>query len=247
MTEVQKNPVAIIQARTGSERLPGKSLLKIHGKSLIERVIESARKLKNINEVILATTWLSEDDPLAEAVKMLGCKVYRGDPDDLLTRYYKAALEYKADPIMRLCGDSPIIAVDYMDNMVKEHIALGADLTCNISPLPLGPTGAVISFSALETMYNNATTDYQREHVTPYISENRSSFSINEMTAPAEFHRNYRLTIDEKDDLLMFQKLYETLEDGGHEINLLSAIKVLDENENIANINRTVLQRSWRT
>ncbi|MDH5543676.1 MAG: glycosyltransferase family protein [Nitrospinota bacterium] len=246
MSPNSNNSVVIIQARIGSERLPGKSLLDICGKPLIERVIESAREIKSVKVLVLATTWLAEDDPLAEAGKTLGCEVFRGDPEDVLARYHNAAQNYKADTIVRLCGDSPIIDTEYMDRMVIEHLEKGADLTCNISPLPLGPTGSVVSRKALEIMFQKADTGYQREHVTPYISEHRKEFNILEMTVPVQFHRNYRMTIDETADLEMFKKLYHAFETEGFEPNYSNAIHLLDNNSDMSGINRSVPQRDWR-
>jgi spore coat polysaccharide biosynthesis protein SpsF len=235
-------PTAIIQARMGSTRLPGKSLVNIAGEPLIKRVLDSVKGIDGIGRIVLATTILEEDTELADFGAGEGVDVFRGDPADVLDRYYSASLKYSADPVIRICADSPIIAAGFAAAMLKRHIELGSGYTCGVGILPLGPVPVIISFAALETANREAVSNHHREHIVPYILENRDRFSVCEIESPKELKYPYRLTIDEDADLRMFNTLYAEFEAQGLEPSLESAIGVLRQNSDIAKINAEVKQ-----
>ncbi len=106
------NVVCIVQARVGSTRLPGKVLKKICGKAVLEHDIDRLRQIKNLNKIVIATTTLDEDNKIEELVTELGIDCFRGSSEDVLSRYYFAAKEYKADVIVRITSDCPLIDSD---------------------------------------------------------------------------------------------------------------------------------------
>ena len=112
------NILAIVQARMGSKRFPGKVLKKIDGRSLIEILLKRLSSSKRIDDIILATTDNSQDDVLADDVKNMGFPVFRGSTDDVLDRYYKAAMIYKPKTIIRITGDCPLIDPELVDKVI---------------------------------------------------------------------------------------------------------------------------------
>jgi len=239
-------PVVIIQARMASTRLPGKMMMSLSGKKLVDWVLDSANAINNAQAIVVATSTNEEDSPLAKHVQQLGVSCYRGSSEDVLDRFYNAALEYGADPIIRLCGDSPLVSSEYTDQMIEHHIRTGSDLTHADTGAPFGTAGEVISFTALKTMRDNAKSEYQREHVTPYIHEHPAQFKIATLDAPDWMRGDYRLTIDEAADLMMFQMLFKELQVKKLRCDLKNCFAVLDKRPDIAEINRAVIQKSWR-
>ncbi len=231
-----KNPVVIIQARMGSTRLPGKTMMKIGNRPLIHWAIKAASAFKNVNDVIVATTDLPEDDDFFKKVEKRGVKCMRGSAENVLNRFYTVASKVDADPIVRLCADSPLIAVEYMERMLKEHIENDADLTHNISAMPRGSVHEVISFSALMKMHESASQKNQREHVTPYIHENPNEFKIHKTEAPKNLRGGYRLTIDTEKDLEMMRRLFDEIQNAGMEVNLVNALTILSKQPDIPSV-----------
>lgn len=243
----KEKPVIIVQARMGSTRLPGKSMMKIAGKPLIDWVIEGAGAVKNAKLLVVAIPDLSEDFPLVEHLEKLGVMIFRGAADDVLGRYHSAALEVGADPVIRVCGDNPLLAADYMDSMIEEHIAMEADITHNASEIPLGAVGEVISMRALAKMNIEAVKPHQREHVTPYAYENAiyaEKFKIHATKAPRRISGNFRMTLDEDDDLEMFEKLFRVMKNDGLAINFQNALGTLRAHPDIAAVNASVKQKN---
>ncbi|GMT41734.1 MAG: hypothetical protein IEMM0002_0145 [bacterium] len=242
-----KNPVIIIQARIGSTRLPGKSMIKLAGRPLIDWVIEGAGEVRNTKSIVVATTSRDEDSRLADHVRELGVKeVFRGDAEDVLGRFYHAAMEVNADPVIRLCGDNPLAAAEYLDEMITRHIEREADFTYNRSKIPLGVTGEVISMRALEKIHREAGKPHQREHVTPYLLENPESFVIQTTDAPEWMRGDFRMTVDEERDLMMFEMLFKAVTGKKMKVDFKNAMDVMRLHPEIAALNASVKQKDWR-
>ena len=127
------NVLCIIQARMASKRLPKKALVKLNGKPAIIRMIKRIEQSKYINKIILATGISSENDILEKVVKKsTSSYVFRGDDDDVLSRYVEISKKYKADIIVRLTGDCPLTDFDIIDNIIRMHVENKADYTSNI-------------------------------------------------------------------------------------------------------------------
>ncbi len=240
-----KNPVIIIQARIGSSRFPGKTMHPLNGIPLIGWLIEGARKFVNANAVAVAVPDLPEEDVLRAYVQSLGVPCLRGPVNDVLARYHIAATALKADPVIRLCADSPLVAAEFMDGMIQSHIETGADLT-NGARYPLGSVGEVISFRALDLMHREATAPYCREHVTPYIHERPGQFKIDTILPPVWMQRDFRLTVDTAADMEMMARLFDGMAKAGLAVNFTSAMAILDVKPEIAHINAAIQQRNWR-
>ena len=170
--------VAIVQARIGSKRLPGKVLRMIEGKPLIEILFYRLSRSKAIDKIILATSNHRDNNELATTVEKMGYDVFRGSEQDVLDRYYHAAKKYRPDIVVRITGDCPIIDPTVVDSVVELLINNDLDYASNVEP-PTYPDGLDVEaflFSALERAHTKATNDFEREHVTPYIRDSGKNF-----------------------------------------------------------------------
>lgn len=172
--------VAIIQARMGSSRLPGKVLLELAGKAMIQRVVERTQLAKTVDSVTIATTTNPADDPIASFAASMGIAHTRGSLLDVLDRYYQAALVHQADVIVRVTADCPLIdpaVIDQTVQLVTDHSSLITDFSCNRLPPPFGrslPIGLDVeacTFATLERAWKESTETFHREHVMPYLYE----------------------------------------------------------------------------
>lgn len=201
--------VTIVQARMGSTRLPGKVLKPICGKPLIGLMLARLAQSKRIDEIILATSTDDSNDPLQAYVESLGFKVFRGDEQDVLSRYYLAAKQAGADVIVRVTGDCPLLDPDIVDTVIDDFLQKKVDYSSNIAPptFPDGLDTEVFSFSALEAAQKEARQVHDREHVTPYIREN-AKFLKSAITNTEDLS-NERWTVDESDDFEVVRAIFE--------------------------------------
>jgi spore coat polysaccharide biosynthesis protein SpsF len=219
--------IAIIQARMGSSRLPGKVLLEIAAKSMLSWTVERTRRAKTIDQVIVATTTEPTDKAIEEQCNQMGCICYRGNLYDVLDRYYQAARQSQAHNIVRITADCPLIDPQVIDRTVnaffcqttEDDVELSNpklkfdisnqtsyDFVANRLPPPWGrtyPIGLdteVCTFAALETAWHEATAKHQREHVMPFFYENLQRFQVLLVNHPKDFG-TLRWTVDTAEDL----------------------------------------------
>ena len=199
--------LALVQARMGSKRLPGKVLKRINGKPLIEILLQRLSRAKNIDKILLATGLGVENDSLVDSVKKLGYEVFRGSEDDVLDRYYQAAKLYRPEVVVRITGDCPLIDPNIVDDVIELYKKSKADYASNINP-PTYPDGLdteVFSFRALEITHRDATTNYDREHVTPLLRKNSRFKAVNLFSD--EDYSSERWTVDYPEDLEVIKKI----------------------------------------
>ncbi|MFH0875131.1 MAG: glycosyltransferase family protein [archaeon] len=218
---------AIVQIRLGSTRLPKKVLLKISGKHVFALVLDRIKKIKSIDKIIVATTTETEDNELVEEIKKYDkfMAIYRGSKNDVLDRYYHAAKENNADVVVRLTGDNTLYDPDVSELIINKFLENNLDYCSNsiIRTFPVGLDTEVFSFNSLEKAWKNAKTQYEREHVTPYL-KNSKIFNIMNVTNPIDLS-NLRFTLDYPQDLEFIKKVYEAFYP--RTIFLLSEILVL--------------------
>ncbi|TFB09345.1 acylneuraminate cytidylyltransferase [Candidatus Atribacteria bacterium MT.SAG.1] len=237
-----KKVVAIIQARTGSTRLQGKVLMDIVGKPMLWHIIERAKRCKNVDSIVVATTTKQEDKMIMELAEKCGVETFTGKENDVLDRYYQAAKKFSADIIVRITADCPLINPDTIDKMVSLCLKENADYICGHPDFPSIEQGVgVVSFAALEKVKNMAAKDYQREHVTIYIKENPELFKI-VATKPKTFFRreDMRLTVDTKEDLKLMREIYNRLYKENEIINIEDVVRLLENNPKLKEININV-------
>lgn len=230
----------------GSTRLPGKVMMRLQGKTVLEHVIIRVKQSKEIDTIVIATTTKSDDDIIAEEAARLNVKCFRGSEEDVLSRYYYAAKEINADVVVRITSDCPLIdpkvidkalfkfkslyvtnSVDYLSNTIERTYPRGLDME-------------TVPFNKLEEAFNDADKPHQREHVTPYFYENPDKFNLINYSNNINYS-DYRLTLDTPEDFELITKIYEELYNGQHDFYLddiielykYNPIKLIQINENI--------------
>lgn len=208
---------AITQARVGSTRLPGKILKKIGQQTLLEIHIERILKSETVSQLIVATTVKPADALIFDMASALGIKSYCGSENDVLDRFYQAVKDEKADYVVRLTSDCPLIDAKLIDKVVRYTINNNLDYCTNtlLTRYPDGQDVEVFKFSALEAAWRDGKLKSEREHVTPYI-RNNSTFFGGSLFNSANFEEGFdyghvRMTVDEPQDFTVIQNLINTL------------------------------------
>ena len=201
--------VAIIQARMGSTRFPNKVMRAICGTPMIGLLLARLKNSKLIDQIILATSEDSSNDPLVKYVREQGYSVFRGSEMDVLDRYYQAAKGAGADLVVRITGDCPLIDPALVDQVISKFLDSGVDYASNINPptFPDGLDSEVFTFKALETAMCQAKSPEEREHVTPYITES-GKFSQANLACETNCSEE-RWTVDEPEDFEVVRKVFE--------------------------------------
>ena len=201
--------VAIVQARMGSTRLPSKVMSPIVGKPLIELLLTRLSNAQSIDEIVVATSISTRNDILAKHVESIGYKVFRGSENDVLDRYFRAAIASSADVIVRITGDCPLIDPAIVDSTVSLRIESGADYASNTAPpsFPDGLDTEVFTMSSLAIAHAQATTTAQREHVTPFIRES-GQFRTANLISTIDMS-SMRWTVDEPADFEVVKSVFE--------------------------------------
>jgi spore coat polysaccharide biosynthesis protein SpsF (cytidylyltransferase family) len=236
--------VAIVQARMGSTRLPGKVMIDLGGQTVLQRVARRLQRAKLIDEVVVATTTGAADEVIVGECKRLGVDVFRGSEQDVLERYYQAALERKASSVVRITADCPLIDPVLVDETIEIFVGSGADYASNVSPrtYPRGLDVEVMKTSALAQARRDAKEPHQREHVTPYLYEHPELFQLASHSAAANYSR-YRWTLDTPEDLALLQMVYSKLHDR-NDFGWQEVIAMMEHEPNLAEINAEVRQRT---
>ena len=234
--------VAIIQARIGSSRLPGKTLTNIDGKPLLARIIERIQACTKIDDILVATTNKPEDVEIQTVVSSYGIRSFAGSENDVLDRFYQAAKLVGADVIVRITADDPFKDPQVIDKFISYFLAnpefdfLGEEE--NNPTFPEGLAVSVFSFNALERAWREAILFSEREHVTPYFLKNAQKFNIGIIRNEQDLS-HHRWTIDYEEDLLFTREIYDRL--GYKGIFLMEDILDLLETEpSLANINQGI-------
>jgi spore coat polysaccharide biosynthesis protein SpsF (cytidylyltransferase family) len=231
--------LAILQARTASTRLPGKVLKLILGKPMLQLEIERILRSRRIDRLVVATSTDKEDDEIEALCKDLQISCFRGSLDDVLDRFYKAALQYKPENVVRLTGDCPLIDPKVIDEVVDFLIKGGFDYAANCmkpSTFPDGLDVEVFKFSALETARQEAVLPSHREHVTPFICQNPEQFQIDCYKNNVDLS-HLRWTVDEQEDFDLVSRIYESLYPENPEFTTNDILSLLNRNPLLLQIN----------
>ena len=212
MVKGKRKVVAIIQARVSSTRLPRKVLQELAGQPMLTHVVNRTRRAKSLDAVVVATTTEPADDVIVSLCQERDWPFFRGSEEDVLDRYYRAASSFKADIIVRITSDCPLIEPGIIDKVVNEFLSCypEVDYVSNnlIHTFPLGLDVWVISFNALEKAWQYDDNPAWREHVTPYIDRQPEKFKIRNV-ANATDYSYMRWTVDTPEDLTFVRKIYE--------------------------------------
>jgi spore coat polysaccharide biosynthesis protein SpsF len=240
--------MVFIQARMGSTRLLGKVMENILGKAMLWHIVNRLKYSKLINGIVIVTSVEKKDKLIEEFCKKNNIAFYRGSEDDVLDRYYKAAKLYKAESVVRITADCPLIDPVITDLIIKEYIAKEADYVSNTinRTYPRGLDVEIFKFEVLKTAFKNATKSHQREHVTPYIYENPDIFNIQNVYNKQNLS-NFRWTVDEKKDLLFVREIYKRLYHKKYIFFMEDVLKVLKKEPKLIEINSNIKQKNYIT
>ena len=235
--------VAIIQARISSTRLPGKVLKKIEGKTVLEHVATRVKVAKNLDDVIVATTMRKEDLKIVKLCSNLGISVFCGSEDDVLDRYYQTARLFKANHIIRITADCPLIDPMVIAKVIELYFKKNADYATNGMPetFPDGLDTEVFSFKTLKRAWENAKLSSEREHVTPYIRKNPNIFKIVNLKCNVDL-KDKRWTIDEPEDLKFIKIIYKNLYLRDSLFGMNKILDFLKKHPEIEEINRNIIR-----
>ena len=207
--------VAIIQARMGSSRLPGKMMMELSGIPIIEWVIRRVQRAALLDDIVVATSEAAIDDELALVAKNLGVKVFRGSETDVLDRFVKAAEYSEADAIVRICADNPLIDSGEIDRLIQDYKNGGADYVCNHqdrlgSGYADGFGAEIFKFSILKSISRAKLSQLHKEHVTLYFWDHRDQISVRSLQAPSALNfPKLKFDVDTIEDFLVLETLIE--------------------------------------
>jgi len=257
--------IAIIQARMGSSRLPGKVLLDIAREPMLTRVIARTSRAATVDGVLMATTTDASDDPVAASCDSMGVPCTRGSLHDVLDRYYQAAKQASADIVVRITADCPVIDPDLVDDCVNALVSGSFDFSCNRLPppftrtYPIGLDTEVCTFVALEKAWKESEETFHREHVMPYLYEgvelSAASDQLSTGTSPrgfkiAQLHNtvdygSYRWTVDTPEDLEFMRQVYARFE-GRDDFSWIEVLDLVHAEPDLMKINAGIKHKTLK-
>lgn len=231
--------VAIIQARIGSTRLPGKVLLDIAGRPTLVHVLERVQAIVGVDAVVVATTTDVKDDPVAEMATKAGAAVFRGSEDDVLDRFYQAACRNGATAVVRVTADCPLLDPQVSSLVLRRYQEGDVDYVSNFFERRTFPDGLdteVFGVAALERAWREARYRSEREHVTPYLWKHPELYRLAGVQSQEDLSM-YRWTLDEPQDLEFMRALWRYLPSQGGCPGMTAVLEVLKRHPELLGIN----------
>ena len=241
--------VSTIEARIGSTRLPEKTRKEIVGKPMLELLIERLKRARKIDEIVVATTTEPEDKVITELAERVGVKWFRGSSEDVLDRVLQAAKAYKADIIVEMTGDNPLLDPELVDEAISLYLKGNYDYVSNAikETYPDGLNVQVFSVKVLDEVARITNDPADRENVSLYIYEHPEKYRLYNMEAPPEYyHPEYRWTVDTEEDLQFVTAVYENLYYKKPDFSLADIMQLLKEKPELLKINTHIKQKPVR-
>jgi spore coat polysaccharide biosynthesis protein SpsF len=245
----KENVVAIIQARMAAQRLPGKVLMEIAGKPMLEHVLARVKRARTVRKVVVATTTDGSDDVVEAFCLANGWDCYRGSMTDVLDRYYQAALQCKADVVVRITADCPLTDPTLIDEVVKELLSRKVDFAANRLPPPFQrtyPVGLDVEaarFKALERAWQKAKEKFEREHVMPYLYEKEGRFRIFVLNCQQNLG-SMRWTVDTPEDLELVRRIFAHFQPR-KDFSWLEVLDLFRQEPQLASINSSINPKTF--
>jgi spore coat polysaccharide biosynthesis protein SpsF len=232
---------AIIQARVSSTRLPGKVLLQLEGKSVLEHVVNRIKACTSVSDIYVATSINADDDAIVKICKEMNINIYRGSLEDVLDRYYQAANLTQAKHIIRITADCPMIDPTIVEQVIKSHLDEKADYTSNIisETFPDGEDVEIFTVDTLVDAWENAKLTSEREHVTLYIRNHPEKFKLNSVSNNINLGKK-RWTIDNPEDYEFLKVIFANLYHHNNCFGMTEILTFLKRNPDIESINAGV-------
>lgn len=233
---------AILQVRMGSTRMPGKALAKVGEEKILEIILKRLTGSRTLDRTVVATSTGPVDDAIESFCIDSNVICFRGDLEDVLGRYVKAAESFDIDQIVRLTGDNPLVDIELMDRLVQLHVKERADYS-HCSGFPLGTASEIVRLSALKKINMADLRSNYREHVTLFFHDHLSDFKVRCIKDERTYRGGIkpRLTVDTSDDLALMQEISRLM----GPLSSLATSEVedyLDSHQDIVRINNKVEQ-----
>lgn len=233
-----------VQARMGSTRLPGKVMLKVLDKPLLEYLVERLKQVKAADEVVILTSTDAADDVIANYCKDHNISFFRGSNANVLDRYYQAAQASKPEAIVRITADCPLIDPDVVDEVIKffkdhsyDYVSNGLERT-----YPRGLDTEIFSYKVLEQAWKHAKKDEEKEHVTPYIYRHPELFLVKNLSLqPRADH--HRWTVDTPEDFELIKRILENLYPGQPQFRMADVLRLLEKHPDWSQLNAHIEQK----
>lgn len=233
--------VAIVQARMGSSRLPGKVLADLQGKTVLSRVVDRLRRAALLQQIVIATSAAERDDAIVAECKRIHVDCSRGSEDDVLDRYHRCAEAHAAAAVVRITADCPLIDPEIVDAVIRKFLEYPCDYASD-DFYPRGLDVEVFTMAALTRAWREARRSYEREHVTPYIYEHPELFRLVSIRAKADYSR-YRWTLDTVEDLEFLRTVYARLRNQD-DFSWRDVLQLMQLEPLLAQINEHVVQKA---
>lgn len=230
---------AIVQARMGSTRLPGKALLDIHGQAMLWHVVRRVEHTPMVDTTLVATSREKRDDAIAALCGNENIPCFRGSESDVLERFYHAAQWIGADHVIRITSDCPLVDPEVVGRVIGMCVEEGCDYVSNVLELsfPHGLDAEAFTMLALERAHREAKLPSEREHVTPYIWKNAERFSLRAVRNGEDL-AHLRWTVDELEDMVFARAIYGHLYRPGQVFSMADVCALLAERPELKEINR---------
>jgi spore coat polysaccharide biosynthesis protein SpsF len=238
--------VAVVTARMASARYPGKALAPLAGRPLLAVLLERIATARGLDGFVFATSKNPENVPLLELAAGVGWETFAGDEDDVLRRHIECALQVGADHVVRITGDNPLTDLETLEMLVALHRREEPDYTyVPGDALLMGILSEVISVTALTRAWDRGEPRHRSELVTMFIKEHPEEFRILPAALPEGLYRpEYRLTVDEAEDVALMQALFERLDAPGHVVSTREALLLLDREPSLPRLNAHLRHRA---
>jgi spore coat polysaccharide biosynthesis protein SpsF len=238
--------VAIIQARMGSTRLPGKVLMDLGGETVLARVVRRLRRARLIEEIVVATTTSRADDSIVHECRRLLVPVFRGEENDVLDRYHQTAKWAGGKVAVRITSDCPFIDPEITDNTISAFLESKPHYASNAlqRTYPRGLDTEVMTTDALACAWREAKAPYQRSHVTPYLYENPDRFDILTVRGNTDYSR-HRWTLDTAEDLAFTRAVYDRL-NNDDSFSWRDVLALLEREPELLELNCNIIQKALR-
>jgi spore coat polysaccharide biosynthesis protein SpsF (cytidylyltransferase family) len=248
----------IVEARTQSKRLPGKLIMKILDRPVIDLMIERLKKINKINDIIIATTTNKDDDILEKIAKENNIKCFRGEEEDVLGRVVETIKFFKTDIVVQITGDNPLVDRGLTEELISFFLDnyKKYDFICNDAGIynskfkkefPMGLNTKVFKSSILIEVERKTKNPVDREHIVNYILKNFDQFKILSYKAPPKLCRqDIRLTLDYIEDFNLIKLVYENLYINNKSFSIKNIVDFLDQNPKIKNLNSSCRQKVYK-
>jgi spore coat polysaccharide biosynthesis protein SpsF len=241
--------LVVVQARTGSTRLPGKVMMPLAGKPLLVRMLERLQAARTPSQIIVATTTASSDDPVEELAKQAGVACVRGHPTDLLDRHIAALRTTDCDAVSKIPSDQPLLDPALVDRVLGTFLEdPSVDYVSNLHPStwPDGYDVEVMKREVLETAWREAKKPMEREHTTPFIWEQPQRFKLKNIEWDRDLSMTHRLTIDYAEDYELIRRVYDALHvEGKPPFGLQAILDYLDAHPEVFALNQKFAGVNW--